>query len=246
MTASSHPPITIRPLRTHDELDAAVALQGDVWGYSPLDTDSRALLTVASNFAGQILGAFDPSSPGAKTPERLVGFALAFACLPFGRLHSHRVGVHPDYQNHSVGRQLKLAQREDALARGVEIVQWTFDPLQQRNAHFNLVRLGAVAVRYLPNLYGITTSPLHAGLPTDRLLVEWNLNSDRVRRVLAGERPGNAGETREIRLPPPALRSDRNAQAALRENFLRHLSEGYVVSGFREDGDTHSYILEKL
>lgn len=246
MTSISHPPVTIRPLRSHDELDAAVALQGVVWGYSALDTDSRALLTVASRFSGQTLGAFDAGDAETGAPERLIGFALAFASLPFGRLHSHRVGVHPDYQNHGIGRQLKLAQREDALAHGVEVVQWTFDPLQQRNAYFNLVRLGAVARQYIPNLYGITTSPLHGGLPTDRLLVEWNLNSERVRRVLAGERPGHGPETRELRLPLPARRSDRDSQAALRDDFLRHFSEGYVASGFREVEDTHSYILERL
>ena len=243
MSPTSHPSITIRPLEGPDELDAAVALQGDVWGYSPLDTDSRAMLTVASRFSGQTLGAFHPAD---KTPERLIGFALAFASLPFGRLHSHRVGVHPDFQNGGVGRQLKLAQREDALARGVEIIQWTFDPLQARNAYFNIVRLGAVAVRYIPNLYGITTSPLHGGLPTDRLLVEWHLESERVKGVLAGNRPVPAAETREIRLPSLAQRSDRNVQAALRSEFLQHLSERYVATGFRDDGSTQTYLLEQL
>jgi predicted GNAT superfamily acetyltransferase len=261
MTGIPQPAITIRPLRTRQELDAAVALQGQVWGYSNLDVDSPSMLTVASRFCGQTLGAFKQCPgqlPGElpsqlTAPESLIGFSLAFASLPFGHLHSHRVGVHPDYQNLGIGRKLKLAQREDALARGVNEIQWTFDPLQQRNAYFNIARLGGIARRYIPNLYGITTSPLHGGLPTDRLMIEWHLDSERVLRVLAGDVPNPDSkerlkkdkDTREIRLPRPGLRADKAAQATLREQFESHFSQGYVVCGFREDGDTHTYILEK-
>ena len=242
MSEGLHPEIIIRPLRSHEELDAAVTLQSEVWGYSDLEVDSRSMLTVASRFAGQTLGAFDQTA-GA---DRLIGFSLAFASLPFGHLHSHRVGVHPDFQNFGVGRRLKLAQRSDALERGVDQIQWTFDPLQQRNAWFNLVRLGGIARTYVPNLYGITSSPLHGGLPTDRLLIEWNLNSDRVQRVLAGERITPGPDTRNVPLPLPALRSDAQAQARVREQFVRHFREGYTACGFREAGTTHVYVLERL
>jgi predicted GNAT superfamily acetyltransferase len=238
MTSSSQPEINIRPLRTHEELDGAVSLQRSVWGYLDLEVDSRSMLTVASRFAGQTLGAFDQ--------DRLIGFSLAFATLPVGRLHSHRVGVHPDYQNLGVGRKLKLAQRADAIARGIGTIQWTFDPLQSRNAYFNIVRLGGIARTYIPNLYGITTSPLHGGLPTDRLLIEWNLQSNRVNQILAGEPIVHCNDSLEIRLPPPIGRTDSTAQAALREQFVDYFSKGYVACGFRKEIDTHIYVLEKL
>jgi predicted GNAT superfamily acetyltransferase len=238
MSSDRQSEISIRPLLSHEELDKAVALQREVWGYLDLEVDSRAILTVASRFAGQVIGAFDQ--------DRLVGFSLAFATLPLGRLHSHRVGIHPGYQNLGIGRRLKLAQRLDSLARGIELIQWTFDPLQPRNAYFNLVRLGGIARTYIQNLYGVTTSPLHGGLPTDRLLIEWHLESDRVQHILAGAPAVSSEDSREIRLPPPSQPIDAAAQALVREQFLSHFSEGYVACGFREESNSHIYILERL
>jgi predicted GNAT superfamily acetyltransferase len=126
--------------------------------------------------------------------ETLVGLALAFVATREGLayLHSHMVAVLDEYQNREMGRMLKLAQRENALDRGINLIEWTFDPLQLKNAHFNIERLGAIVRRYLPNLYGRTSSPLHAGLPTDRLVAEWWVRSQRVEAVLAG-RPRTKG-----------------------------------------------------
>jgi len=230
--------VSIRPLRGQSDLDAAVVLQQAVWGYSDLEVDSRGILTVASNFAGQVLGAFHQQS--------LIGFSLAFATLPFGRLHSHRVGVLPGYQNLGIGRMLKLAQREDALARNVPIIQWTFDPLQSRNAHLNLVRLGGIARTYLPNFYGVTSSPLHGGLPTDRLLIEWELESERVRKILGGEAPPQSDQVCTLRLPPPGERRNPEVQARLRSELVGLFAKNYALTGFREQGDEQIYVLEKL
>ena len=121
-----------------------------------------------------------------------MGFSLSFPGVrnkkPF--FHSHMTGVLSTHSNRGIGRSLKLFQRRDALARNVDRIEWTFDPLLVKNAYFNLVRLGAVVRRFLPNLYGGTTSPLHSGLPTDRLVAEWWLNSARVRQaVRARDRP---------------------------------------------------------
>ena len=91
------------------------------------------------------------------------------------------VGVLAEYRDRGVGRLLKLAQREDALARQINRIEWTFDPLQLKNASFNIARLGAIVRHYIPNLYGRTSSPLHAGLPTDRLVAEWWVRSSRVK-----------------------------------------------------------------
>ena len=97
------------------------------------------------------------------------------------------LAVLPQYRNTGLGRRLKLAQRDDALERGIDLMEWTFDPLEIKNAHLNIARLGAIARRYMRNIYGPSTSPLQGGLPTDRLVVEWWLRSERVRRALGEE-----------------------------------------------------------
>jgi predicted GNAT superfamily acetyltransferase len=105
-------------------------------------------------------------------------------------LHSHMLAVLPEYRNAGLGQRLKLAQRDDALARGIDRMEWTFDPLEIKNAHLNIARLGAIARRYMPDFYGPSTSPLQGGLPTDRLVAEWWLRSERVRRALGEETAG--------------------------------------------------------
>jgi predicted GNAT superfamily acetyltransferase len=116
----------------------------------------------------------------------MVGFAMALPGYRAGKpyLHSHMLAVLPEYRNAGLGRRLKLAQRDDALARGFDLMEWTFDPLEIKNAHLNIVRLGAIARRYMPDFYGPSTSLLQGGLPTDRLVAEWWLRSKRVRRTL--------------------------------------------------------------
>ncbi len=119
----------------------------------------------------------------------MVGFCFAIPGVkPNGQayLHSHMLGVLPEYRNSGIGRRLKLRQRDEALARGIKLIEWTFDPLELKNAFFNIERLGAIVRRYSENQYGVTQSPLHGGLPTDRCIAEWWIDSPRVRRVLAG------------------------------------------------------------
>jgi predicted GNAT superfamily acetyltransferase len=232
-------PVTIRPLTELHHLDTVVALQRAIWGYSDIDAESRALLVVASRFAGQLLGAFDE--------EKLIGFALAFYALCDGetRFHSHRVGVLPEYQNRGVGRRLKLAQREDALARGLRTIQWTFDPLQQRNAYLNIERLGGTSRRYIPNLYGVTTSPLHGGLPTDRLLLEWDLESPRILQILDGKRIVHGSDCVRISVPDFTVHKDASAQQGLREQIEQMFKTGHVLTGFTKGPDGAFYLLEK-
>ena len=128
----------------------------------------------------------------------MVGFTLALAGVHEGRpfLHSHMTAVLESFRDRGVGRKLKLFQRDDALARGFQLVEWTFDPLELKNAHFNFMRLGAIARRFIPNCYGVTESPLHAGMPTDRLVAEWWLDSPRVNSLLSAAAPaeGHAHE----------------------------------------------------
>jgi predicted GNAT superfamily acetyltransferase len=130
---------------------------------------------------GQVLGAW--------AAEQLIGYALAIPGLRDGQpyFHSHMLAVAPEYRNRGVGKMLKLAQREDALARGIELIEWTFDPLEVKNAFFNIEKLGAIVRRYTPDFYGASTSPLHGNLPTDRLHAEWWLRTARVRALIAAE-----------------------------------------------------------
>src|SRR6478672_3196989 len=120
----------------------------------------------------------------------MVGFALAWPGYRSGHcyLHSQMVGVRKQYRDGGLGQQLKLAQRDDALARGFELMEWTFDPLEIKNAYLNIEKLGAIARRYQVNQYGLTTSPLQGGLPSDRLIAEWWMKSRRVTAVLNGGR----------------------------------------------------------
>lgn len=231
--------IKIEPLVNLEHLDAAVALQQTIWGYRDLDVESRALLVIASRFVGQIFGAFDDG--------RLIGMALAFFTASGSelRLHSHRVGVLSEYQNRGIGRMLKQAQRDDALHRGIKVIQWTFDPLMWRNASFNLEKLGGIARRYIPNLYGITSSPLHGGLPTDRLLIEWELESARVVQILNNKKPVPRVEAVRIAVPDLSQHKDPNLQLDLRNRLVEKLSSGYVVTGFEKSLDRAFYLLEK-
>ncbi len=166
--------IVVRKCTTLPEFEACVTLQRDVWGEEDLEIEPVTGFLVASETGGQVLGAYDG--------DKLVGYTLGVIGYRDGVIfiHSHHTGVHHDYRDRGVGRQLKLFQREEALSRDIRYVQWTFDPLELRNAHFNLNRLGGISRQYKPNLYGITSSPLHRGLATDRLLVEWHLDSKRV------------------------------------------------------------------
>jgi len=173
--------IRIRLGRDRADLEACVLLQRAVWGLADLEINS-ALQLIATIHAGGFLHLAETSSGQA------VGFCYGFPGLRGGipHLHSDMLAVLPEYQKHGVGIRLKWAQREEALHRGLSLVTWTFDPLQARNAHLNLRRLGATASEFLENFYGITSSSIHHGLPTDRLVARWQLDDDRVKALCAG------------------------------------------------------------
>jgi predicted GNAT superfamily acetyltransferase len=192
--------IRIAPVTALADFERCVEVQLAVWGYSDGDLIPKRVFIVADRIGGQVIGAFDR--------DVMVGFAMA---LPGYRdrkpyLHSHMLAVLPEYRNAGLGRQLKLAQRDEALARGIDLMEWTFDPLEIKNAHLNIVRLGAIARRYKRDFYGPSTSPLQGGLPTDRLVAEWWLRSARVRRTLGEETAGEHDQVRgeEMAQQPPA------------------------------------------
>jgi len=229
--------VEIRGCTTHLEFNECVALQRAVWHFADLDIVTADLLLLAAKTGGQVLGAFDGG--------QMIGFAYSVPAMRPGLvyLHSHMVAVLPQCQNQGVGRQLKLVQREEALSRDIKLIEWTFDPLEIRNAHFNIVRLGAIVRRYEPDLYGITSSPLHRGIPTDRLFAEWWLDSDHVTAVLAGQHENRATE-RAITFPEPTPETALEIQARLRNEFQESFSQGLVVTGFERGEGMGTYWLE--
>ena len=176
----------IRPITTLDECRAVAALEKVIWGYTDTeDVVPPPLLIVAIKRGGILLGAFDDRG-------QMKGFVYSLPAVKDGRLTqwSHMLGVSPDARTTGLGRQLKLAQREHALRMGIDLIEWTFDPLQALNAHFNFTRLGVVVEDYEPDFYGASTSPLHQGTPTDRFVAQWRLTAPHVeRRLSAGTAP---------------------------------------------------------
>lgn len=161
---------TIEEVRDQERLRELEALQIRVWGMEPLEVVPAAMLYVARTSGGIVLAAYDRGT--------VAGFVLGLLGQRNGHLYhaSHMLGIHPEYQGHGLGAALKWRQRELALAQGLGLMTWTFDPLEARNARLNVHKLGATSHTYYENLYGDMEDKLNWGLPTDRLLVEWDLH----------------------------------------------------------------------
>jgi predicted GNAT superfamily acetyltransferase len=174
--------VLVRPARDRRDYEACVRLQREVWGLSDLEITSVLQLVATVHAGGLLLVAHSPE-------DEVLGFCYAFAALRGGEghLHSDLLAVGEAARGLGVGLRLKWAQREEALRRGLRLVTWTFDPMRARNARLNLHHLGAVAREILPDFYGTTSSALHHGLATDRLLVRWELDHPRVARRAQGE-----------------------------------------------------------
>ena len=172
--------VYIRDLHGLDDYRTVVALEQEIWGYTdPADIITVPVFIITLKRGGILVGAFDER-------ERMVGFAFSIVGIKDGTptQWSHMMGVVPEHRRSGLGRQLKLAQRERAIAAGFELMEWTFDPLQGLNAHLNFHKLGVVCNEYARNVYGESTSALHRGTPTDRFVVEWHLRSAHVARRL--------------------------------------------------------------
>ena len=180
------PDVRIHRARGLEDYEACVALQKEVWGFTEAEDFAAApLLLLGDRYGGSVLVAEQAGGP-------VIGFSFAMLGRePHGGLiwWSHMTGIAKSLQGKGLGHRLKLAQREDALENGIAEIWWTFDPLQAMNAHFNLRKLGAVVREYEENVYGHSSSPLHHGMPTDRLVAEWHLESPRVADRTDGESP---------------------------------------------------------
>lgn len=230
--------VTIRKCSAIEEFQACVALQKEVWNFADIDLVPLRMFVVSHKIGGQIIGAF--------AGDTMAGFVFSIPGTRAGHsyLHSHMLAVREQYRNSGLGRGLKLAQRQDALAQGFELLEWTFDPLEIKNAYLNLVRLGAIARRYSVNHYGYSSSPLQGGLPTDRLVAEWWIKSHRVTRLL--ERQQTPAVKMEEKIFVPAeiyswkASDEHRARAAEvqkknRGLFLTAFSSGLAALGYERD-----------
>jgi predicted GNAT superfamily acetyltransferase len=174
--------VIIRDLTTIQECRAVAALEREIWGYTDAeDVVPPPVLIVSIKRGGILLGAFDDAGV-------MQGFVYSIPSIKDGRpaQWSHMLGVLPGAREAGLGLRLKLAQRDRALAMDIDLIEWTYDPLQALNAHLNFARLGVVVEEYEENIYGASSSPLHSGSPTDRFVAEWKLTAPHVERRIAG------------------------------------------------------------
>jgi predicted GNAT superfamily acetyltransferase len=221
-----------------DEFRACVTLQKEVWNFTDAELVPLRMFVVADKVGGQVMGAFEG--------DTMVGFALSVPGTRSGHiyLHSHMLAVRKDHRNGGLGRRLKLMQREDALSRGIELIEWTFDPLEIKNAYLNIEKLGAIVRRYNINQYGITSSPLQGGLPSDRLIAEWWLKSKRVEKLVEDGKNAVADAVISISVPAQIYEwkaaaetrtKAQQVQERNREQFLRAFGDGLAVLNYERD-----------
>jgi predicted GNAT superfamily acetyltransferase len=223
----------IRDLTTLDECRQVAKLEKEIWEYTDAeDIVPPPVLIVSVKRGGILLGAFDAAGT-------MKGFVYSIPAVKDGRLTqwSHMLGVSPDARDTGIGLALKLAQRDRALTSDIELVEWTFDPLQALNAHFNFAKLGIVTEHYEENVYGDSSSPLHRGSPTDRFVAEWHLTAPHVVRRIEGRgmplvRDGGVASTQIVNPSMAGRRWNRPSGANLSLNGPRLLVE--IPVGFTE------------
>jgi len=245
----SAPHIEIRALTHADEFRAAVELQKTIWGFDDVDLLPVRFFIVVTKIGGQAFGAYDGG--------RMVAFCIAIPGLKHldgakdaeTYLHSHMLGVLAEYRDFGIGRMLKLRQREEAMAQGVHLIEWTFDPLELKNAYFNIERLGCIIRRYVRNQYGISSSHLQAGLPTDRCTAEWWIDSSRVKAAIERRERPRPKVAARIAIPNDIGRIKREdagrareIQAQATEQFLQNFSQGLAVIGFEKSESAGTYL----
>ena len=226
--------MTIRPLNEIAEFQACVELQREAWGSADIDIMPARYFVTNTHIGGLVLGAIDG--------DRVVGFVNATPAVRDGVLYwrSHMLAISRSYWNSGIGAELKLSQRGYALKRGIHLIEWTYDPLESKNAHLNVRKLGAIVRRYHVNLYGATTSALQKGLDSDRVIAEWWLEKPRL---------GIGSEIRRVYIPADiqalkkqSIESAQDVQQRVREQFLKNFNEDYFVAGFERKDEWSEYL----
>jgi predicted GNAT superfamily acetyltransferase len=239
---------SLRLCEKRDELAECVRIQKEIWGYAEHELYPLRLFVNLGRIGGHVLGAFTAANELAGFVAAMPGFHGADRYL-----HSLALGVVHGHENHGLGRALKLAQRELALAAGINTIEWSFDPLRAKNANLNINRLGAIVRRYEVNYYGQVESRFQHGLPSDRLIAEWRLKSARVKRAIAGRptRSSSEAATRVIEIPTDIdalLKKDfaeaEARQRRVREQFQQSFGEELIVTRFSHDENSAQYLLE--
>jgi predicted GNAT superfamily acetyltransferase len=240
---------TIRECTTIAEFDVCLSLQREAFGLPDLELSPRRHLIVSRQAGGWTLGAF--------VADRMVGFVHHLAAVRGNEIfgYSHMMAVARDYQNKGVGARLKWAQRERALSEGRKLIKWTWDPMQSRNAHFNLNRLGVTVDTYAENFYGIDYSADSSikeglGLPSDRLFATWNIDSDRVRTLSSGAAaPFEGKPVATVAIPAQwsvLVKSEPQRaleeQARVRAEFKKALGEGLICAGLERGEEQSQYL----
>lgn len=244
--------VVIRECQTIEELDSCVRLQREVFGLPDLEISPRRHLIVSREAGGWTLGAF--------VAERLVGFVHQLAAVRGSEVfgYSHMMAVAFDYQNRGVGARLKWSQRARAISEGRSFIKWTWEPMQARNAHFNLNRLGVTVNTYAENFYGtdyVTSPSLQGaslpGIDSDRLFANWNLQSNRVARLGNGEDASIPGKPKvTITIPAQwasflkeAPETAKQEQLRVRSEFQSAFTAGLVCAGFERSSEAPKYLL---
>ena len=229
--------IEIRQLYRLDEFRDVLRLQQEIWSFPDIELLPLRFLVVVSRVGGHVFGAYHG--------DEMIAFCFAIPGIKPGNapyLHSHMLGVQPGYRDTGIGRKLKLRQREEALARGITLIEWTFDPMELKNAYLNIVKLGAIVRRYSENQYGLTASPLHGGLPTDRCYAEWWLADERAKGHHIVERISYPADIARIRSEDNARA--REIQQANAAKFQSAFASGLAVTGFERSEQEGTYLLE--
>jgi predicted GNAT superfamily acetyltransferase len=238
--------LSLRSCHSVGEFRQALQLQKDIWNWTDLELVPVRLFVVAEKIGGHVLGAFNG--------KEMVGFAYGIPGVrgKHSYMHSHMLGVREDYRNSGLGRALKFFQRDIALEQRFDLIEWTFDPLEIKNAYLNIEKLGAIARRYTINQYGITSSPLQGGLPTDRLIAEWWIRSKRMQSVLDVGKHPPVVVTETIEVPkeiyewksnPETKAKAAEVQARNRDRFQSAFGRGLGVLAYERDSDGNGKFL---
>lgn len=238
--------VAIRECTSIEDFQQCIELERAVWKDEDIGIMPIRLYMISKACNAPTIGAFEPSG-------RLVGFVHTMIALIDRHVvyHSHLAAVAEDLRHQDIGFRMKLAQRQHAIDAGVALIIWTFDPLQSRNAHLNINKLGAVIRRYEVNYYseGLSTV-FDAAVPSDRVFAEWWVSSPHVHSVLAGTRPSVKGQTRSV-LIPEDINSVRSSSVdehlkwrlRVREEFQSALTGGLIVKGFERTDGTSRYLI---